>query len=60
MKMFSWNKNYEFHQQKRPPAARGSPETTDEVSNVVIQPLNVLSCAFLFAGLTFAGYISQE
>ena len=30
-----------------------SPETADEVSDVVIQPLNVL---FLFAGLTFAGY----
>jgi len=32
----------------------------DEVTSVAIQPLNVLFCAFLFAGLTFAGYICQE
>jgi len=32
------------------------PETTDEISGVVIQPLNIYFCAFLFAGLTFANY----
>jgi len=42
------------------PPCNMSPEKADEVSNVVIQPLNVLSCALLFAGPTFAGYISHK
>ena len=48
----------------QPPAACGRAiqvqKQLDEVSNVVIQPLNVLSCAFLFAGRTFAAISAKS